>query len=63
MIKITGDGFKNFMKNLEKRIIENAKNKKINELKKKGLYKPGITRVEVTIKGNNGGFFKDFTNR
>jgi len=63
MIKITGDGFNNFRKNLEKKIIENAKNKKINELKRKGLYKPGITKVEVTINGKKNGFFKDYTKR
>ena len=44
MIKITGDGFKNFMKNLEKRIIENAKNKKIKEL---GLKLKMPARIEV----------------
>mgnify|MGYP001255460127 FL=1 len=63
MIKIKGDVFKNFKKNLEKKVIEKVKNDKISELKRKGLYKPGITKVEVIINKKKDGFFRDITKR
>lgn len=48
-----------FKKTIEK-IIEKAKNDKINELKRKGLYKPGVTKVIVTVKDSADKWRKTF---
>jgi len=66
MVKITG-GFKgNFKKKFENtidRIKENVIEKKVSELKSKGLYKPGITKIVVKLKDSGNKWKNAFRKR